>query len=413
VYETLGVCSQCADVSSYLTYDCITNRIDWTANLTGGFNQTGSYSNGTMCGYFLNSTDANPILMSGFLVDSNGTRAGEALIMRTLPLTALLTREPLFGNGSIHFKHLRNTITDVLIVSLANGSAESVYQSVPPIAQECVLSWCVKTLKSSYDHGVYEEEIIETHVNTTAGPFPWIGFPFADEFGTGVDIFYLQDINIAGTTSDSRNFSGYGTDNETTLSVIQDFIDIFPAFTTINDTFTRPVMRNKVSRESLAINRLLEFNPWLAPNNVSRHMERFATAMTNVIRSSPSNTMLTGTAFSVETYVTVHWEWLSFPFILLLLSLVFLLCTIRKTSKQSGVGVWKTSAMPTLIYSLPQDVQKELSHSRTDAKCRKGARKVRIKLLPDHGWRVSRHAQLCKSPRKNERPEPRVPPGWV
>jgi hypothetical protein len=366
-----------------------------------------------MCGYFLNSTDANPILMSGFLADSNGTRAGEALIMRTLPLTALLTREPLFGNGSIHFKHLRNTITDVLIVSSANGSAESVYQSVPPVAQECVLSWCVKTLKSSYDHGVYEEEIIETHVNTTAGPFPWISFPLADEFGTGVDIFYLQDINIAGTTSDSRNFSGYGTDNETILSIIQGFIDIFPAFTTINDTFTRPVMRNKVSRESLAINRLLDFNPWLAPNNVSRHMERFATAMTNVIRSSPSNTMLTGTAFSLETYIAVHWEWLSFPFILLLLSLVFLLCTIRKTSKQSGVGVWKTSAMPTLIYSLPQDVQKELSHSRTDGKCKKGARKVRIRLLPDHGWRVSRHAQLCKSPGKDERPEPRAPPGWV
>jgi hypothetical protein len=406
------VCSQCADVSSYLTYDCITNRIDWTANLTGGFNETGSYSNGTMCGYFLNSTEANPILMSGFLADSNGTRAGEALIMRTLPLTALLTREPLFGNGSIHFKHLRNTLTDVLIVSAANGSAESVYRSIPPIAQECVLSWCVKTIISSYDYGVYDEEIVETHVNTTAGPFPWITFPFVDESGIGSDIFYLQDINIAGTTSDGRTFSGYGTDNETTLPVIQGFIDIFPAFTTVNDTFNSPVMRNMVYREALAFNRLLDFNPWLAPNNVSRHMERLATAMTNVIRSSPSNTMITGTAFSLETYVAVHWEWLSFPFILLLLSLVFLLSTIRKTSKQSGIGVWKTSAMPTLIYSLPQDVQKELSRSGAgDNVSRKGARKVRIKLLPDHGWRVSR--QLCKSPVTVKRTEPRGPTGWI
>lgn len=221
----------------------------------------------------------------------------------------------------------------MLVVSAANGSAESVYQSVPPVSQEYVLSWCVKTIRSSYDHGVYDEEIVEIHVNTTPGPFPWITFPFVDESGTGSDIFYLQDINIAGTTSDGRSFSGYGTDNETTLPVIQGLIDIFPAFTTVNDTFNSPFMRNMVYREALAFNRLLDFNPWLAPNNVSRHMERLAIAMMTVIRSSPSNTMLTGTAFSLETYVAVHWEWLFFPFILLLLNLVFLLSTIRMTSK--------------------------------------------------------------------------------
>jgi hypothetical protein len=397
LYETLGVCSQCADVSNYLTYDCITSRIDWTANLTGGFDATGSYPNATMCGYFLNSTDANPILMSGFLIESNNTRRGEALVMRTLPLTTLLTREPLFGNGLIHFKHLRNTLTDVLIVSAVNGSADTVFKMIPPVAQECVLSWCVKTIKSSYDHGAYSEEIIQTYDNTTAGDFPWLGVPFVDEYGAGTDICYLQDINIAGTTSDQRNFSGYGTDNVTTLSVVQGFIDIFPAFTTTNDTFVRPVMRSKTYAEGLAYNRLLDFNPWLAPNNVSRHMERLATAMTNVIRSAPSNTMFTGRAFSLETYVAVHWEWLSFPFILLLLSLVFLLSTMRKTSKESGIGIWKTSAMPTLIYGLPQDVREGLPSSEAnDRAYRKGARKVRIRLLPDQGWRVS--GQLCASP---------------
>jgi hypothetical protein len=406
------VCSQCADISSYLTYDCITSRVDWTANLTGGFNATGSYSNATMCGYFLNSTDANPVLMSGFLADSNNTRAGETLVMRTLPLTTLLTKEPLFGNGSIHFKHLRNTLVDVLIVSAANGSADAVINMIPPVAQECVLSWCVKTIKSSYDHGVYSEQIVQTYVNTTAGPFPWVGIPFVDEYGAGTDIFYLQDINIAGTTSDQRTFSDYGTDNVTTLSVVQGFIDIFPAFTTTNDTFPRPVMRSKVYAEGLAFNRLLDFNPWIAPNNVSRHMERLATAITNVIRSAPSNTMFTGRAYSLETYVAVHWGWLSFPFVLLLLSLVFLLLTMKKTSKESGISVWKTSAMPALIYSLPQDVQKELSRSKTDDNVsRKGARKVRIRLLPDNGWRVS--GQLCTSPTVVPRTEYRERAGWI
>jgi hypothetical protein len=50
-----------------------------------------------------------------------------------------------------------------------------------------------------------------------------------------------------------------------------------------------------------------------------------------------------------------------------------------KTSKNGDIGVWKTSAMPTLIYSLPQDVRSELSSSRTDDKTE--AKKVKIKLL--------------------------------
>ncbi|KAH3984808.1 hypothetical protein HBH52_052100 [Parastagonospora nodorum] len=401
VYETLGICSECADVSEHLSYACVSNRIDWTANSTGGFTSEGFFPNATVCGYFLNATEASPILMSGHVVDANATRRGEALIMRSLPLTSLLTKEPLYGNGSINFKEMRNTIVDIVIVSASQGTAETVYRKVPPIAQECVLSWCVKTIESSYDFGVYEERVIETHLNTTPGAFPWIGYPFVDELGGGTDIFFLQDINIAGITSDGRTFSGYGTENSTAMSVIQGFNDIFPAFATVNATFSDPVLRYRIWKEGPAYNRLLEFNPWLAPNNVSRHMERLANALTNVVRSAPSNAMLTGQAFSIETYVDIHWAWLAFPFTLLVLSLIFLVATMLKTSRGDSVGVWKTSAMPTLIYGLPQDVRTQVSSSEThDHLSWKGARKVRIKLLPDQGWRISR--QVCTSPAGEE-----------
>jgi hypothetical protein len=308
-----------------------------------------------MCGYFLNATSDQPILMSGYLL---GPDTSEALIMRTLPLTNLLTKEPLFGNGSINFKHIRNTIVDVLIVAAASGTADSVFQKIPPRAQECVLSWCVKTIRSSYDYGVYGEEIIENHLNTTGGPFPWVGYPFEDEYGGGTDIFYLQNISISGVTSDGRQFKDYGVSNGTTLSVLQGFTDIFPAFTTVIGTSSTPVIRYKVWRTGLAYNRMVEFNPWLAPNNVSAHMERLATAMTNVIRSAASRTVVNGNSYSRETYISVHWQWLAFPFLLLFMSLVFLVLTMLKTSNDGGIGVWKTSAMPTLISSLPQDVQK-------------------------------------------------------
>jgi hypothetical protein len=331
--------------------------------------------------------------------------------MRTLPLTSLTTRVPLFGNGSIEFKHLRNTIMDVLIVSAESGTVDSVLRRVPPIAQECVLSWCVKTIRSSYNYGVYEEEIIEEHLNTTAGPFPWAAYPFEDDLGSGTDIFYLQDISISGTSFDGRQFEDYGTLNNTALSVIQGFIDIFPSFTTTNNTSSTPVMRYKTGYEGPAYNRMVDFNPWLAPNNVSIHMERLATAMTNVVRSAASKTVVKGNAYTRETYISVHWQWLAFPFVLLFLSLVFLILTILKTSNDGEIGIWKTSAMPTLISSLPQDVQKDLLHMEKDAHAsRKGARKVRIKLLPDQGWRVSRRFRT--SPIERGRDHNRLS-GWI
>lgn len=397
VYETLGICSQCADFSSYLKYDCLASKVDWTANTTGGFNLTKDFAIATVCGYFLNSTAAEPILMSGHVIDTNQSWANETLIMRSMPLTTLTTKEPLYGNGSLLFKHMRNTIVDVLIVSSADGTPESVHRRVPPLAQECVLSWCVKTMQSSHAFGTYTEKVVETHINTTAGSFPWIGFPFVDALGAGTDIFYLQDIEIHGSSLDGRTFSGYGTGNNTALTVIQGFNDIFPSFTTVNNTFEHPVMRYKIYKEGPAYNRVLDFNPWLAPNNISRHMERMAVAMTNIIRSGPSNAMLAGEAFSIETYVEIHWGWLSFPFMLLLLSLVFLVATMMKTSKDGDLGAWKTSAMPALIYSLPPDVQRELSISKNDnSSPRRKARKVRIRLFPERGWRVSK--QFGKSP---------------
>jgi len=58
------------------------------------------------------------------------------------------------------------------------------------------------------------------------------------------------------------------------LASIRDIRDLqFPASATVNATFPDPVLRYKIWKEGPAYNRLLEFNPRLAPNNVSRHMD--------------------------------------------------------------------------------------------------------------------------------------------
>ncbi|OAG20926.1 hypothetical protein CC77DRAFT_989290 [Alternaria alternata] len=411
-YKTLGVCSQCADISADLSFACLSHTVDWTADSQGLFDLEKPYPNATACGYFLNATSDNPTLMSGYLWDTGNLTAGEALVMRTLPLTRVTSKEPLYGNGSVHFKNIRHKIQDVFIVSTSDGTAGSVYRNETPVAQECHLSWCIKTMRSSYTSGGYSEEVLDTVFNTTAGPFPWQSFPANDETGEYFDIFYMDDITLeVEDITDGSKPAKFGVSNTTALSIMQGFTDIFPAYTTQANESAPPILRYKTWRTGPPWHLTLFFNPWVAPNNVTRHMERLATALTNIIRSAPSHQDVDGHAFSKETFVLVRWEWLTFPLVLLVLSFVFLVSTIVKTSKDTGAGIWKTSAMPTLIYSLPKEMQAQFTEPKTWDSSQE-TKKFRIRLLPKTGWRVSGQSQLSSSP---QLPHPTVqaPRGWI
>jgi hypothetical protein len=390
--------------------------IDWSANITGPLSED-TYPNGTVCGYFLNATSEEPILMSGYRINANGDEptGNETLLVRTLPLTAFYTKELLFGTGSINFKHLRDPIIDALVVSATNGP-ESVYRHEPPIIHECALSWCVQTIKSHYDSGTYSEEIISVFENTTAGPPPWESFPVPEEEGGGFDIFYMQNITIEPSESslnrsDALTHSkSYGADNTTASKVINIFDDFFPSYFTAANASAVPLLRYKNYIDGARI-RELPFNPWEAPNNITRHMERLAVAMTNVVRSSSSNVLAQGDAFSRENYVKVRWEWLTLPLGLLFISLIFLGATVAKSAvERDRVGVWKTSAYATLLYGLPDEMQQKITRSSSTGTPRAKAKELKVRLQGNHGWRVSGNLFSPFTPK----PKPNLPPpGWI
>ena len=417
-YETFAVCSSCVDVSDALdlTYTCLNTSIDWTATWEGPMLDA-PRPNGTLCGYFLNATSTTPTFMSGYSIADNttGLVADEALLVRALPLTKFPSKERLFNGGSINFSSIRNPIMDFLIASARNGS-ESVYRKEPPIVHECLLSWCVKTIKSSYDHGTYHEEVETIFQNTSAGPSPWISFKIPEEEGGGQWVEYLENITLIPPQrrlDDPAIVANaeYGTNNVSASMGSCAFDDFLPSYYTKVSNETLPTLRFKEYENGPFFLRNMKFSPWLAPNNVTRHVERLANSMTNVIRSSRSREMLSGQAYSTEVYVKIRWEWLTFPIFLLLLSLVFLVSTIVKTSGDGATGVWKTSAMPTLIYSLPKGTQSQFNSSSTWGSGKGAPRKTRIKLLPNLGWRVSGQSHLSRSPRLPT--GERVPRGWI
>ncbi|KAH7396714.1 hypothetical protein DE146DRAFT_789374 [Phaeosphaeria sp. MPI-PUGE-AT-0046c] len=415
-YETLGVCSACEDASDLLEFKCLYTKIDWTSSYLGRVNPRAT-PNGTVCGYFYTNSERGPYLMSGYVV--NGTNQshpqGEVLLARTFPFTEMTTNLPISG-GSVKFKHVRNPILDALIVS--SVSTNDVYSHKPPVAQECVLSWCVKTLESAYESGHYTETIKSTYENNTRGTFPWESYelPVVDGVESWWTIFN-QNITIdrrtaAPNASNAVIFDNiYKVDNLTASMVMLIFEQVFPSYYTESGTPGNLTLRLKDYWKGAKF-RKMDFFAWQAPNNVTHHMERLAISMTNLMRSVPGTTvMLEGAAYNQVTFVSIRWAWLSFPFLLLILSLVFLAATIVKTSKDGAAGVWKTSAMPTLIYGLPKETQKQLTSPTTWRSGNGGPRKTRIKLLPNLGWRVSGQSLLNRSPRLPS--GERVPRGWI
>ncbi|ENI06971.1 hypothetical protein COCC4DRAFT_133662 [Bipolaris maydis ATCC 48331] len=404
-YDTLGMCSQCVEVSNLLNFTCMETRVDWTSQLTG--NQS-TYPTAKVCGYFLNATSEQPILMSGYMLDEQGNKAGEALMMRTVPLTSYPLRDPLWGDGSINFKEVRNPIVDALISSTA--SSADVFADKIPILHECVLSWCVKTIQSSYYLGTYKEEVTNTFINDTKGEYPWATNELPEE---GIIITdYLENVTIAAPPTD-QGFPeyGWGVNNDTMFNVVLVFDRIFPSFTTSTNYSETPVFRWRTGNPTIAYAKIPKFNPWLVPNDIPRHLERMTSSLTNVIRSSSSGESVYGKAFDTEVYVKVTWAWLSLPLCLLFVSCVFLVSTVIKSATEKGqVSIRKNSAIATLLYGLPDHFQKRLAKSDSKGTPRTQAKELKVRLSATRGWRSSGNAFTPLTPKA---PTNVPPPGWI
>ncbi|UPX15495.1 uncharacterized protein EKO05_0005941 [Ascochyta rabiei] len=288
----------------------------------------------------MNATTTAPILMSGYLFNETniGNEIGEVLLVRTMPLTEFLTKKQLFGAGSIKFKDVRNPLLDALVVSATNG-ADSVYRHEVPTIHECVLSWCIQTIKSSYEGGTYSEEVLARFENTTVRQSPWESFAIPEEDGGGFDTFYMQNISIVPPISDQDHPASkvsnkvYGTNNVTAYNIMNVFDDFFPSYYTAASASDTPVLRYKNYGGNGAVTREIVSSPWQEPNDVDAHVSRLAVAMTNVMRSDVnSNEMLNGTAYWMESYVEVRWQWLTLPLGVLFVSLIFLAATITKSA---------------------------------------------------------------------------------
>lgn len=388
-YETFGVSSECVDATDRLEFRCAKSKLDWTQAplLKGGPRDPVSDPNGTACGWWLKAD--NPMLMTGYNVDQKTDHAGEVLVMRAQPLYDIFSRK--FMPGYVpKLNNSRNPLAHVVIVS--NVDLDRVHQNATPIANECVVSWAAKEMLSTYSEGGYVENVTSAMVNTTVTSSPWISKEVFDEDGVtlaGYDYSYAEDVVVQG---EGENI--YRVDNRTHVLALSIFDDMFPSsYTLLNSTNMADAMLRYKQYLYMIYNyrtRNLTYNPFLY-ENVSTHLDHMSIAMTNAMRSAASDTEnVMGQAFDLESFVDVRWPWLALPLGLLCMTGIFLLATVfRSSMEKDHVGVWKTSAIATLLYGLPDDMSKKMTSSKVQGTPRMKAKEVKVKWIPKRGWRFS------------------------
>lgn len=376
-FQTLGMCSSCADISEELQFGCQYELGDWRPGQAATPQNSTLYPLIHSCGYFFNISGPYPMLATGYTTNSSSPTpySTDALMSRLFRLQAPENPDNVrpYWNGSLRFQNVSLPIVDFVIVSSASASA--AYNNQTPIAHECVLQWCVQTISASYSKGSYEEKVLKT-VQNNAFTGNLNESVVNKEGETLISFFSNVTIRMEGQE--------FFVDNNTVLQTVMDFEEYFPIYTTVDNISSTPQVRFYGNSLDGNVSRIttMSSSVWLPPNNITKYVQDMATSLTNVIRTYPNSTELVLGSGALETYIRVQWAWLVLPFILVCFAFTFLMLTIHQSSGCSGVKTWKNSALATLLNGLTDDAKRAIGPPDELLQMRERANKITVRL--DH-----------------------------
>ena len=363
-YKTLGVCSSCTDVSDLLQFKCQNETGDWLSSAGNTvvplFPNETHYPGAFSCGYFMDAAQDGELLMSGYTLQPNSSLPGEGLILRTYELQNF---DSLAYNwsGSGAYSDIQSPIEHFIVVSAADIA--SAYANSTPVAQECMLSWCEKTIQSNFSGGQYWEQILSEYVRLNTSKVPDV---FQTRVLDGIKQYAIFNVTV------------YGSDPSTTYFILDKvqlatrfmFGSVLPSFGFVNSS-TSSLSIRWYNRQSFWPRVYpYDYNPWAPPNNISAYVQRFADAMTNEIRTNGGDTEEVIGSGLLQTYIEISWGWFALPLVLQVATLLLLLGTMRRSYLSSNFPVWKGSSLATLTYGLSD-------HSRLEIRLEGGVENVR------------------------------------
>ncbi|KAK3684521.1 hypothetical protein LTR37_020196 [Vermiconidia calcicola] len=359
-YETLGICSTCEDVTASLTTRCY--PASNTSYMVGSnyFNEGGHCKYTTPSGLELVGRCDEPEVTLWTSTTSYASTRKLARLPIITAVAALLFPE----QGECH-------------ATAANFSMRA------PQATECKLSWCSKTFESKAVNGTISETVVQTN-DLVFPPGPCNGT-------SNWPPLFQEDSHIPAWTvredvgaDDLFRFAAFKKhevlenlcddwqhhDNPAFWINAQDNLNVRHILDTVFTGRVSNAAGTNVGNMLYTVNN----------GNITANVMGVAESMTNEIRSGPNSTAHLGTAHINETYIRVNWVWLTYPAVLVALSILFLFGTVIFSAEKSQV-VWKSSSLALLFHGLKESDRETSVRKQSDME--EVAKQIWVRLKED------------------------------
>jgi len=298
-YASLGICSQCRNVSSLVGKRCVNYDESYASPV--GFNSKGC----------INQTS----LPNGLFLQY--AKKIHYIAMYARGSDGVLNTDKLDG----YQESIVNI--SVLVLNTKNPSQpdlSGLQNATGVLAYDCVLSLCAKTYSGRVSQGRFTEDVQnEVYVR---------------------DMFTVQSPNVTipqGNLPAGSNLT-FGISRKASMGlngIVEKQLNGTGGIVSASEIWDTDVVN------AIFVN---------GATNVNQTMANIATAMTNNMRRK-SGTVVLGQALTSETYIHVRWLWLLLPLAMMILATVFLVLTIQQ-SHRWGIPSWRSSALAVMVHGV-------------------------------------------------------------
>jgi Protein of unknown function (DUF3176) len=309
-YTSIGVCSQCADITNKLVHTYPNSTIEWDTclqyNLTQGCPYTVSGPNGRLS------------------VSWDGGLQTTVMNITTFDQSAY-------------------SVDGFTYTALANVSVIGQTSVKETVGFDCVFSSCAKVYTGSVVNGVFSERVLGSYFNTTPVNTSVYPFMYGHDPTPGLRLFTTIPGSALLSGQDevlSVDYDNIGAISGALSATLGPEVGqvgvVYGSINSDNRTFSYDPSGGSSSPQLLA----LYAN---GMENFPQAMESVADGLTNYMRLASTETAV-GLTTGPQVYIHVRWIWLALPFALEVFAMTFLVGTLGFTLR-SDVPAWKVSSL--------------------------------------------------------------------
>ncbi|KAK6848976.1 hypothetical protein PG995_012809 [Apiospora arundinis] len=409
-FVSLGVCSKCADISTYVTK----HKIEYPR---GHYNETVDSDNvcsngssvsdawGRVAPRFYNYT----MFRAGSLDITNhdGTRNKDDRTICTTNDTSVYMATSSSKNISQSF-HVANTSTSTSFVlfqglraSDAYAQSRETWQDSQPTAFECELSFCAKMYSSRYENGQFIEYVLGEWVQPIADSYKPFNCRAENRSGDNqfsesstTSLGYRSDFRLGVPEAERKMYVlppdlSFNVSQATIVSTIDWFESTFghkmtypaagiKASAGIAETLynsTTNITGESIDGISAVFAAVADsMSIWIRDRQLSL-------AETADGRRSPGTPPRVGTVKRWTIRFGVRWPFMALPLVLELAGALYVGFTIHET-RRLGIAAWKDSALATIVYGLGgEEIRALLKEADVQGSMECAARQMRVSLV--------------------------------